>query len=69
MNMQNLKYFTIVATLENVSKAAELMHASQSTVSKSILSLEEELGVKLFDRMGIHEVPFGEHKSGHIASG
>jgi len=35
-----------------VSKAAELMHTSQSSISKNIFTLEEELGVKLFDRHG-----------------
>ncbi len=52
MNIQNLRYFAIVAKLENVSKAAELMHTSQSSISKNIFTLEEELGVRLFDRHG-----------------
>ena len=52
MNIQNLRYFAIVAKLENVSRAAELMHTSQSSVSKNIITLEEEMGVKLFDRHG-----------------
>lgn len=52
MNIQNLKYFATVAKLENVSRAAELMHTSQSSISKNILTLEEELGTKLFDRHG-----------------
>lgn len=52
MNIQNLRYFSIVAKLENVSRAAELMHTSQSSISKSILGLESELGVNLFDRHG-----------------
>ena len=52
MTIQNLRYFAIVAKLENVSRAAELMHTSQSSISKVIQSLEEELGVKLFDRHG-----------------
>ena len=52
MNIQNLRYFAIVAKLENVTKAAELMHTSQSAVSKNILALEEEFGVNLFDRFG-----------------
>ena len=52
MNFQNLRYFAIVAKLENVSRAAELTHTSQSSISKNILTLEEELGVKLFDRHG-----------------
>ena len=52
MKIQNLRYFAVVAKLENVTKAAELMHTSQSAVSKNILVLEEEFGVKLFDRFG-----------------
>lgn len=52
MNIQNLRYFAIVAKLENVSKAAELMHTSQSSISKIIHGLEEELGTNLFDRHG-----------------
>lgn len=52
MNTQNLRYFAIVAKLENVSRAAELMHTSQSSISKIILNLEDELGTKLFDRHG-----------------
>lgn len=52
MNIQNLKYFAIVAKLENVSRAAELLHTSQSSISKNIFTLEEELGTKLFDRHG-----------------
>lgn len=52
MNIQNLRYFAVVAKLENVTKTAELMHTSQSAVSKNILALEEEFGIKLFDRYG-----------------
>ena len=52
MNIQNLRYFAIVAKLENVSRAAELMHTSQSSISKNIFTLEEELGIRLFDRHG-----------------
>jgi len=52
MNIQNLKYFSVVARLENVSKAAELLHTTQSAVSKNILNLEKELGIPLFERHG-----------------
>ena len=52
MNIQNLRLFAIAAKLENVSKTAELMHTSQSAVSKNILALEEEFGTRLFDRAG-----------------
>lgn len=52
MNTQNMKYFTVVARLENISKAAALLNTTQSAVSKNILNLEKELGVALFDRNG-----------------
>ncbi len=52
MNIQNIRQFSIIAELENVSKAAELLHVSQSSLSKNISNLEAELGVKLFDRKG-----------------
>jgi len=47
-----MRYFAIVAKLENVSRAAEIMHTSQSSISKTIRALEEELGTNLFDRHG-----------------
>ena len=52
MNIQNLRSFAIAAKLENVTKTAELMHISQSAISKNILALEEEFGIRLFDRYG-----------------
>ncbi len=52
MRMTQLRYFTTIARLENVSQAAELLHLSQSSLSKSLASLEEELGMPLFYRSG-----------------
>ena len=52
MNISQLRYFTTVAQLENVSKAADLLYLSQSSLSKNIAKLEEELGMPLFDRNG-----------------
>ncbi len=52
MNIFQLKYFVSVAQLENISKAAELLHLSQSSLSKSIAKLEAELGMALFERSG-----------------
>ena len=52
MNIHDLRAFLTVAKLENVSKAAELLHMSQSSLSKTIAALEKELGTKLFDRNG-----------------
>lgn len=52
MNISQLRYFTTVAQLENVSKAADLLYLSQSSLSKNIAKLEEELEMPLFDRNG-----------------
>lgn len=52
MNISQLRYFTTVAQLQNMSRAADFLHVSQSALSKQIASLEAELGVALFDRNG-----------------
>ena len=52
MNIQQMRCFTTVAELENMSRAAELLHTSQSSLSKNIAKLEEEVGVPLFQRSG-----------------
>lgn len=52
MNLQQLQYFTTVAKLQNISRAADLLHVSQSTLSKQISHLEEEFGTPFFDRNG-----------------
>jgi len=50
MEIKNLRYFLAVAREENMSKAAEQLHVSQPTLSKTLKALEEELGKKLFVR-------------------
>lgn len=50
MDLNQLEYFRIVARYENVTQASKELYVAQSTLSQSILRLEEELGLKLFDR-------------------
>ena len=50
MEIRTLRYFLAVAREENMTKAAELLHVSQPTLSKALKSLEDELGKKLFTR-------------------
>ena len=50
MEIRTLRYFLAVAREENMSRAAELLHVTQPTLSKQLKSLEEELGKKLFTR-------------------
>lgn len=50
MDLRVLKYFLAVAREENITKAAALLHLTQPTLSRQLMQLEEELGVKLFQR-------------------
>ena len=52
MNLQQLEYFRVVATLEHITKAANVLHIAQPALSKIIKTLERELGLQLFDRVG-----------------
>ena len=52
MDIGQLMHFKKLATLEHLTKAAEELFISQSTLSVSISRLESELGVSLFDRVG-----------------
>ena len=52
MNLNYLKLFTTLATELSFSKAASLLYISQPAVSIQIKKLEEDLGFKLFDRVG-----------------
>ncbi len=50
MELSQLKYFQAVAAYQTVTRAAEILNLTQSTVSKAVLALEEELGTPLFVR-------------------
>lgn len=52
MNLRQLEVFIAVADTKSFSKGAEATLVTQSTVSQNILALEEEFGIKLFDRTG-----------------
>lgn len=50
MEIRILKYFLMAAREENITKAAALLYITQPTLSRQLIQLEEELGVKLFHR-------------------
>lgn len=51
MEIRQLKYFVSAATHLNFTKAAKECYIVQSSMTAQIANLEEELGVKLFDRL------------------
>ena len=52
MDIQKLKYFHTTAQLEHITRSAEILHISQPSLTQAIHSLENELGVPLFQRRG-----------------
>ncbi len=50
MEIRTLRYFLAVAREENMTRAADLLHVTQPTLSKALKALEDELGKKLFIR-------------------
>ena len=63
MTLVQLRHFLALAGLGSFSKAALKLHLTQPALSRSIQSLEEELGQPLFDRVGRKSelTPFGRH--------
>lgn len=52
MEIHQLRYFCAVAANENFTRAAEQEHVAQPSLSQQVLKLEDELGAKLFERLG-----------------
>jgi DNA-binding transcriptional LysR family regulator len=52
VDLRQLEIFVKVAELGSFSKAAESLYLTQPTVSEHIRTLEDELGVRLLDRLG-----------------
>ncbi len=52
MELRVLRYFLTVAREETVSRAAELLHITQPTLSRQLAQMEYELGTTLFEHKG-----------------
>lgn len=52
MNIQQMQYYAEVCRQENVTKAAAILHMSQSTLSLAMKNIEEDTGLNLFRHVG-----------------
>lgn len=50
MTLKQLEYAIIVAKTGNITKASELLFIAQPSLTHSIMELEEEMGIKIFNR-------------------
>ncbi|MDR1657441.1 MAG: LysR family transcriptional regulator [Deltaproteobacteria bacterium] len=50
MDIRVLRYFLTVAREENILRASKVLHVTQPTLSRQLMELEADLGVKLFLR-------------------
>ena len=68
MDLKDFQYLITLADEGSVSKAADKLYMSQSSLSQSLQQYESELGVKLFLRTskGIHPTANGEVFIGHL---
>ena len=60
MDLKYLSYFIRVAEYENFTKASNALFLCQSTLSKSVMALEKEIGTSLIDR-SCSELRLTEH--------
>lgn len=57
MDLRQLEVFAQVVETRSFSRAAEAVRLTQSTVSEHIRLLEDQVGTRLFDRLGRETVP------------
>ena len=52
MDFRKVESFKLVAELQSITKAADVLHVSQPALSRTIHQIEKEVGAPLFDRVG-----------------
>lgn len=57
MELRTLRVFVEVVRQGGFTEAAKVVFATQATVSKAVKQLEEELGLRLIDRIGHKSAP------------
>ena len=50
MELRVLRYFLTVVNEESITRASEVLHITQPTLSRQLSQLEDDIGVKLFER-------------------
>lgn len=66
MDLKHLRFFCLVAELEHVTQAAEILMVAQPYLTQMLNNLEKELGVELFDHVG-RKIKLNQHGSAFYA--
>lgn len=68
MKLSQLQYFQAVRKYGSISKAAEIIHITQPSISNAIRQLENEFGLNLFYRVNgrLRLTEAGKGFSGHV---
>lgn len=71
MNLSHLHYFRKLAEIQHYAKAAKQLNITQPSLSNAISSLEQELGVSLFQRTGrnIQLTKYGQEFLVYVSAG
>ena len=71
MELKSIRFFIAVATLGNISRAAQELGIVQPALTRQINQLEEEFGVRLFSRLprGVQLTTAGREPASQSANG